>query len=83
MVKDPNADASSWSGLFSPDEVAVLEFATRLCHHSDDIGAELVERLRSQFSQRQLAELLLGAGQANMWNRVGEGAKQLLDDAER
>lgn len=61
----------------------MLELATRICHHSDDIGAELVERLRSQFSQRQLAELLLVAGQANMWNRVGEGAKQLLDDAER
>ena len=60
--------------------MAVLELATRLAHHSDDIGHDLIDRLRSHFSERQLAELLLVAGQANMWNRVGEGAKQLLAD---
>jgi alkylhydroperoxidase family enzyme len=27
-----------------------------------------------------MAELLLVAGQANMWNRVGNAAKQLLAD---
>lgn len=59
----------------------MLELATRLAHHSDDIGGELIERLQAHYSRRQLAELLLVAGQANMWNRVGEGAKQLLDDS--
>lgn len=38
----------------------------------------LIEELHSHFSEAELAELILVAGQANLNNRVGNAAKQLL-----
>lgn len=69
-----------WASVFEPNVVVALELATRLCHESHDLGEELIERVRQHFTTQQIAELLLVAGQANMYNRAGEGAKQIFAD---
>ncbi len=74
------ADPARWAATFPPGEVAALELATRLAHGSHDLGAERIARLREHYDARQLAELLLVAGQANLNNRVGNAAKQLSRD---
>ena len=50
---------------------------------SQALSAELINGLRTHFSEEELAELVLVAGQANLNNRAGNAAKQLLggDDA--
>ena len=47
-------------------------------HAIDD---KQIEVLRSHFTEVELAELILVCGQANLNNRVGNAAKQLLGDA--
>jgi alkylhydroperoxidase family enzyme len=56
----------------------VLQFATRLAHDAHDLGDELLDRLRQHWTDRQIAELLMVAGQANMNNRIGSAAVQLF-----
>ena len=46
-----------------------------------DLGDEAVRSLREHFSEAERAELILVCGQANMNNRAGNAAKQLLGDA--
>ncbi len=75
-------DPARWEQTFTPAEIVALELADRLIAHSDDLGAALMERLREQYQDTQLAELLLVAGQANMNNRAGEGAMQLFRGRE-
>lgn len=72
------SDPTGWAAVFGPAEIAALDLATRLCHDAHDLGAELTARLRAHYDERQLAEIILVAGQANMNNRAGEAAKQLL-----
>lgn len=72
------ADPEQWARVFQPADVAALDLATRLCHDSHALGEELIARLRAHFDERGLAELLLVAGQANMYNRVGSAARQLF-----
>jgi alkylhydroperoxidase family enzyme len=67
-----------WTSMFAPAEIAALDLATRLCHDSHALDAELIGRLGRHFDDRQLAELILIAGQANLNNRVGNAAKQLF-----
>jgi AhpD family alkylhydroperoxidase len=67
-----------WTATFNAAEIAALELATRMCDHADDLGTELIARLKEHYSDQQLAELILVAGQANMNNRSGNAAKQLL-----
>lgn len=74
------SDPEQWSAHFAPEAVVALELATRLCHEAYDLGADLMERVKQHYSERQLGEILLVAGQANMYNRVGEAAKQLFAD---
>ncbi len=52
--------------------------ATQLCHESHDLPDELIDRLHRHWNDAQLAELLMVAGQANMNNRVGSGARQIF-----
>lgn len=42
------------------------------------LSAELVEELRFFYTEAELAELILVCGQANLNNRVGNAAKQIL-----
>lgn len=74
------ADPARWAETFGPAEVAALELATRLAQASHDLGAALVAQLRAHYDDRQIAELLLVAGQAHLNNRVGNAAKQLFRD---
>ena len=72
------ADPARWPGVFDPEEIVALDLATRLCHDSHDLGPELIARVKQHYDERQLAELLLIAGQASLNNRVGNAAKQLF-----
>lgn len=47
---------------------------------SHELSAELIGGLRTHFGEDELAELILVAGQANLNNRAGNAAKQLLGD---
>lgn len=67
-----------WPRHFSNEEIIVLDFATRLCIDSHDLGAELIERLTTAFDERQLAEIILVGGLASMSNRSGSAARQLI-----
>ncbi len=71
-------DPAQWAAVFPAAEVTLLDLATRLCHHSHDLDAELIGRLRQHYDDRQIAEVLLVAGQASMNNRVGSAAHQLF-----
>lgn len=56
----------------------MLELADAMSGDSSSIAPLLVEELRFHFTEAELAELILVAGQANLNNRVGNAAKQLL-----
>jgi alkylhydroperoxidase family enzyme len=71
-------DPAMWGANFSPAEVVALELATRMCDDADNLGAELIARVKAHYNDQQVAELILVAGQANMNNRSGNAAKQLL-----
>ena len=49
---------------------------------SHELSAELLSGLRAHFDEEQLAELILVGGQANLNNRAGNAAKQLLGDED-
>jgi alkylhydroperoxidase family enzyme len=72
------ADPARWQATFPPAEIAALDLATQLCHDSHALSEELVDRLRHYWDDRQLAELVMVAGQANMNNRVGSAAMALF-----
>jgi alkylhydroperoxidase family enzyme len=71
-------DEQRWPGTFKPEEIVLLELATQLCHDSHDIPPALIERLHQYWSDAELAEILMVAGQANMNNRVGSAARQIF-----
>ncbi len=64
--------------MFDDRQRAALRLADALCGDSHTLAAGLVGELRAQFSEVELAELILVAGQANLNNRAGNAAKQLL-----
>jgi alkylhydroperoxidase family enzyme len=67
-----------WAATFTPAEIAALELATRMCNEADNLGAELIARVKEHYDDQQIAELILVAGQANLNNRTGNAAKQLF-----
>ncbi|MGH1489590.1 MAG: hypothetical protein ACRBK7_09385 [Acidimicrobiales bacterium] len=58
----------------------MLHLADAMCGESHELDPELVAELRSHFTEEQLSELILVAGQANLNNRAGNAAKQLLGE---
>ncbi len=60
----------------------MLGLADAVAADSYAIDAGLVSELRSHFSEQELAELILVCGQANLNNRAGNAAKQLLGPAD-
>jgi alkylhydroperoxidase family enzyme len=68
----------TWGELFDPRSRAALRLADAVSADSHAIEPDLVEQLRSEFTETELAELILVAGQANLNNRAGNAAKQLL-----
>jgi len=81
-VTDEELDAlyepQRWSEVFDDESVAALQLADALSGESHAVDAALVGRLHQHFDEQGLSELILVAGQANLNNRVGNGAKQLL-----
>ena len=73
-------DPARWATTFDAAEIAALELATRMCDDADKLGPELITRVKEHYNDQQIAELILVAGQANMNNRTGNAAKQLLAD---
>lgn len=71
-------DPALWQETFAPNELVLLDLSDRMIAHADDLGDTLIARLREYYDDRQIAEILLVAGQANMNNRAGEAAKQLF-----
>lgn len=68
--------------MFTEVELAVLDLADAMSGDSTHaLDVALVERLRRHFDEVALAELILVAGQANLNNRAGNAAKQLLGEA--
>ncbi len=67
-----------WDDVFDDEARAVLRLADALCGDSSNIPEDLVGELRTLFGEQDLAELILVCGQANLNNRAGNAAKQLL-----
>jgi len=70
----------TWADIFDDEERAVLELADAVSGDSSELPPLLIEELRFHFGEAELAELILVAGQANLNNRVGNAAKQLLGE---
>ncbi len=68
----------AWIEVFDEKSIAALHLADAMCEESHRLDTALVARLRSNFGEAELAELVLVAGQANLNNRAGNAAKQLL-----
>jgi len=49
-----------------------------MCADSWQLDSETVSTLRAYFLEEELAEIVLLCGQANLNNRAGNAAKQLL-----
>jgi len=43
-------DESRWKDTFPPEEIVLLELATRLCHDAHDVPAELIEEQKRLFA---------------------------------
>lgn len=69
-----------WSDIFDSRSEAVLRLTDAMCGQTHVLDAALVADLRMYFNETELAELVLVAGQANLNNRAGNAAKQLLGD---
>lgn len=77
-------DPSTWADVFDDKERAILHLADAVSGDaSHDLAPDLVDELRSYFSEGELAELVLVCGQANLNNRAGNAAKQLLGEDQR
>ncbi len=71
----------SWTDVFEPQAEAALRLSDEMSGASHPrLDTALVAELRGHFTEGQLAELILVAGQANLNNRAGNVAKQLLGD---
>lgn len=71
---------AAWSDTFDSRSEAVLRLTDAMCGETHVLDAALVTDLRMYFNETELAELVLVAGQANLNNRAGNAAKQLLRD---
>lgn len=71
-------EPTTWTTVFDGSTQVALRLADAMCGDSFDLDTKLIAELRSHFDETQLAELILVAGQANLNNRAGNAAKQLL-----
>jgi alkylhydroperoxidase family enzyme len=84
-VSDEEIDAiehpDRWADVFDEPARWVLRLADEMSGPaSNELSSELLGGLRTHFSEAERAELILVAGQANLNNRAGNAAKQLLGD---
>ena len=67
-----------WADVFDPSDHTALLLADAMCGPTHELDAGLVSQLREHHTEVELAELILVCGQANLNNRAGNAAKQLL-----
>jgi len=81
-MSDAEIDAvgrpEEWETTFDQYQRAALRLADAVSGDSHSIEPALVADLRALFEETEVAELILVAGQANLNNRAGNAAKQLL-----
>lgn len=75
---DAIGEPKRWNDEFDARQQAALRLADAMCGDTHALDSDLVAELRARFSEVELAELVLVAGQANLSNRAGNAAKQLL-----
>ena len=69
--------------MFGAAEHAALKLADAMSGDSSHaLDPELIDDLRAHYDEEQLAEIVLVAGQANLNNRAGNAAKQVLGPDE-
>jgi len=67
--------------VFDPSTIAALRLTDAMCgDRTHTLAPDLIAELREHFVEAELAELILVCGQANLNNRAGNAAKQLLGD---
>jgi len=67
--------------VFDVSTIAALKLTDAMSgDHTHRLDPELIAELRGHFIEAELAELILVCGQANLNNRAGNAAKQLLGD---
>ena len=67
--------------MFDVSTVAALRLTDAMSgDHTHILDPELIAELREFFVEAELAELILVCGQANLNNRAGNAAKQLLGE---
>ncbi len=71
-----------WSDVFDARQLAALRLADAMSGPTSQLDPALIADLRAHFDEVELAELILVAGQANLNNRAGNAAKQLLGPDE-
>lgn len=72
-----------WPDVFDEKHQAVLKLADAVSAESHAIDPSLITLLQANFGEGELAELILVCGQANLNNRAGNAAKQLLGDQDK
>lgn len=66
--------------MFDDQTHAALLLSDAMCGPTHALDPLLVTELRHHFTEVELAEVILVAGQANLNNRAGNAAKQLLGE---
>ncbi|MEL6984771.1 MAG: hypothetical protein AAFO29_20250 [Actinomycetota bacterium] len=69
-----------WDKAFDERDRVVLRLADAVSGESHKLDDDLVADLRAHFTETERAELILIAGQANLNNRAGNVAKQIMGD---
>lgn len=76
---DALEDPAMWPKVFDDKERVALRLADAMCgEQTHALADDLVSAVRDHFAEAEVAELILICGQANLNNRAGNAAKQLL-----
>jgi alkylhydroperoxidase family enzyme len=78
---DALEEPEAWPEVFDDRSRLALLLADAVCGDTHTLDPALIAELRNHFGEAELAELILVAGQANLNNRAGNAAKQLLGPA--
>jgi alkylhydroperoxidase family enzyme len=70
-LKEPGG--KTWSGIFTPEEQAVLRYTDLLTTRPENIEAADLEALSAHFDEQQIIELALVIATANWTTRINEG----------
>lgn len=71
------------SPLFEPRERAALAWTEALTRLSGDVPDELYERVRGQFSEKDISDLTFAIMSINAWNRAGVAFRSVPGSADK